>query len=373
MTESSSSRSGDKLRREGPSEAGAPAAERPDRPTTLRDIAAAVELSTATVSLVLNQSPAADAIPTATQERVRAAAQKLNYRPNLLARSLRQQRSTTIGVLVPDISSYSVEVMTGVEDCLVDARYAYFLASHRSRDDLQRHYLNLFEDHQVEGFLLIGIVLAEAPTLPTVMVSGRPEPTGVPHVVVDHDVAARAALLHVRELGHERIAFFRGTPDSVDSADRWRADREAAVKLGIELEDKRVLQLGGSDPHAPASLEGSYEEGYAQGQRLLENDPTVTALLGFNDVSAIGAMRAFLDAGLDVPRDISVIGFDDIESAAFHNPSLTTIRQPLHEMGVLATNHLLRLLAGETIADEALSVEPELIVRGSTGPAPRSG
>jgi LacI family transcriptional regulator len=341
------------------------------RPATLGDVAAAIGLSSATVSLVLNQSPAADAIPAATQQRVFEAARRLNYRPNLLARSLRRRKSFTVGILVSDLGGYSSGLMNGIDDYLLEKRWAYFLAAHRSEQKLLQHYLELFQDHQVAGFLLIGALVGEPPPLPTVVISGLPEPPSVTHVVVDHDAAALDALTHLRDLGHRRIAFFRGAEGNIDAADRWRAIREVAPALGIGIDESLVLQLSRGDSDEPLSLEDGYIAGYESGRELLTRGTDFTALFAFNDVSAIGAVRAFLDAGLGVPQDVSVVGFDDIESAAFHNPSLTTVRQPLHEMGELAAQRLLELLGEEPEEPSVVAVRPQLVVRDSTAPASR--
>lgn len=360
---------------------------------TLKAVAEYLSLSPATVSVVLNRSPVADSIPQETKDRVLAAARELNYRPNYLARSLRGKRSFSVGVLVPEISEgYAAGVMSGLEDHLIEAGYFYLMASHRSKNDLLDEYLKHLEDRSVEGFILVAAQLEKAPPLPTVVVSGhRPFPS-VTNVILDHDTAAQIALTHLTALGHERIAFFRGAPGNVDAEYRWRAIVETARSMAIEMRPELSLQLVGKAYGAVFSPEEGYQEGYAYGQKLLQAAAIApqtgqeilpdaggeitplstrlpfTALFAFNDISAIGAMRAFLDAGLRIPEDVSVIGFDDIQSAAFHNPSLTTVRQPLQKMGETAGEILLRRLAGGNSFPEFVTVEPELVVRASTGP-----
>ncbi len=351
---------------------------------TLKAVAEHLGLSPATVSVVLNDSPVADSIPRETKERVFAAAKELNYRPNYLARSLRGKRSFSVGVLVPEISEgYAAGVMSGVEGHLVKEGFFYLMASHRSRPDLLEEYLKHLEDRSVEGFILIAAQLAESPPLPTVVLSGHRKLPGVTNVVVDQDKAAGLALSHLRELGHERVAFFRGAEGNADADDRWRAIVETAGSLGLEMAPELCLQLVGTSYGAVFSPEEGYHEGYNYGQKLLAAGsvapkarqhgtgalPDFTALFAFNDVSAIGAMRAFLDAGLRVPEDVSVVGFDDILSAAFQNPSLTTVRQPLRQMGETASEILLERLAGKNSHPDFVTVEPELVVRASTGPA----
>jgi DNA-binding LacI/PurR family transcriptional regulator len=342
---------------------------------TLRHVAERVALSPATVSMVLNQGPSAAAIPSETQERIFAAARELNYRPNYLARSLRSRRTYSVGVLVPEISEpYAAEVMSGIEGHLVEAGYHYLVASHRrSNASLLHEYLDLMRDRAVEGLILVASELHEQPSIPAVVVSGHVPLTGVTNVVIDHDRAAWETLSHLSGLGHQRVAFFKGQPGSADTEDRWRAILAAAGKLGLDVRPELTVQLSGEPALATFSPADGYEEGYTFARTLLDRGVEFTALFAFDDVSAIGAIRAFLDAGLAVPDDVSVVGFDDIQSAAYHNPSLTTVRQPLREMGELAARTLLDRLAGrekEVRYQSSITVEPQLVVRGSTGPAP---
>jgi DNA-binding LacI/PurR family transcriptional regulator len=329
-----------------------------------------VVMVTGVTPTTMNRSPVANSIPQETKDRVFAAAQELDYRPNFMARSLRSKRSYTVGVLVPEISeAYATGVMSGIEDHLLHEGYFYLVASHRGKPDLLAEYLKMLEDRRVEGLILVAIPIETAPLLPTVAVAGHRELDGVTNVVIDHDHAARLALSHLADLGHERIAFFKGRPNSADTEDRWQAIHRVATDLRLDVREDLILQLSGEESVDVFSSEEGYEEGYAFGQKLLERCSDFTALFAFNDVSAIGAMRAFLDAGLRVPEDVSVIGFDDIQSAAFYNPSLTTVRQPLRKMGELAGRKLLERISGKE-QKAFLSVEPELVVRASTGPPP---
>ena len=338
---------------------------------TLRTIADHVKLSPATISIVLNGSPVAKSIPQETQDRVFSAAKELGYRPNFLARSLRNRRTYSVGVLVPEvIGGYAVGVMDGIERHLLEAEYFYLIASHRSKERLLQKYLQMLQDRSVEGFILIATQIGEPPALPTVAVAGHKELEGVTNIVIDHDLAIHGAMSHLVELGHRKIAFFKGHPNSSDTEDRWNAVRQSAAGLGIDMPTALCPQLSGESAGPVFTPQEAYEEGYAFGNRLLETGLEFTALMAFNDVSAIGAMRAFLDAGMDIPGDISVIGFDDIQSAAFHNPGLTTIRQPLSEMGEMAGRILLERLAGNDTYPPFVHVQPELILRGTTAPPP---
>jgi DNA-binding LacI/PurR family transcriptional regulator len=345
---------------------------RPER-LTLKDLAAHLGLSPATISLVLNQSPVAAAIPQETQQRVFAAARELGYRPNYIAVSLRSRRTNSIGVLVPEVSDpWAAEIVSGIENHLLANDYSYLVTSHRrSTPKLLQNDFELLTNRAVDGLILLATEVREPPPLPAVVISGHRRVEGLSNVVIDHDRAARLALTHLNELGHRRIALFRGQPGSSDTEDRARAIFKASAALGIEIPPELTLQLSGEEEDETFSPDAAYQEGYAFARKLLARRVDFTALFAFDDASAIGAIRALLDAGLRVPEDVSVVGFDDIQNAAYHNPRLTTVRQPLREMGRIAARVVLeRIHAPERSKDVFVVVDPELIVRDSTGPAP---
>lgn len=346
----------------------APVARKPaGQSVSLKSLAEHLGLSKAAVSFVINRSPAAKSIPQRTQELIRQAARELNYRPNHLARSLRQQRSYTIGVVVPEISEgYAALVMSGIEDHLLQEGYFYFVVSHRHRHELIEEYPHLLQQRAVEGLIAVDTALSEGTQVPLVAVSGHRDVPGVTNIILNHARAARLAMEHLTKLGHRRMAFIRGQEFSSDTAVRWEAVRSAANDLGVEIEEGLVVQLEG-DSSSP-------ELGYQVTQKLLASREPFTALFAFNDVSAIGAIHALREAGRRIPEDVSVVGFDDIQSAAYQNPGLTTVRQPLRQMGVLAAETVLqRIIAPNKLPyPKEIIVEPDFIVRGSTGPAPQS-
>ncbi len=328
---------------------------------SLKSLADHLGLSKAAVSLVINRSPAAKSIPRRTQELIRAAARELNYRPNHLARSLRQQRSYTIGVVVPEISEgYAALVMSGIEDHLLQEGYFYFVVSHRHRDELIEEYPLLLQQRAVEGLIVVDTALSEGVRVPLVAVSGHRDVPGVTNIVLDHPHAAMLALEHLTKLGHRQMAFIKGQEFSSDTAVRWESVRGAAEQLGIKVKDRLVVQLEGES--------SSPVLGYQVTQKLLHSGEPFTALFAFNDISAIGAIQALREAGRRIPEDVSVVGFDDIQSAAFQNPGLTTVRQPLREMGVIAAETLLRRITAPANAPypKEIVVEPSLVVRAST-------
>lgn len=338
----------------------------PAPPLSQKLLAEQLGLSPATVSMVINNSPAAASIPQKTKDRIMNTARRLNLRPNFTARSLRKQRTFTIGVVVPEISEgYAALVMSGIEDELLQEGYFYFVVSHRHRPDLLEEYPQLLLGRAVEGIIAVDTACKHHLTVPIVSVSGHTNLRGVTNIVLNHSRAATLALEHLFHLGHRQVAFIKGQEFSSDTAVRWSAISEAAGQLGLRIRSNLVVQLEGDLP--------SPELGYHVTQRLLAGGGQFTALFAFNDISAIGAIRALREAGLRVPEDVSVVGFDDIQSAAFQNPGLTTVRQPLRKMGEIAAETLLRRISSTENAPypKWITVEPELIVRASTSSAPQ--
>ena len=330
-------------------------------PISQRMLADYLGLSSATISLVLNGSPVADSIPQKTKDRVFAAARDFNYRPNFVARSLRTQRSYMIGVLVPEVSEgYASAVMGGIEDQLLQEGYFYLVASHRHMPDLIEEYPQVLQRRSVEGLIAVDTPWTQQISIPVVSVSGRGKSKGITQIVLDHERAAELALEHLYHLGHRRVAFIKGQSFSSDTEIRWNAIVKAAKRLGLEIRSELVVQLEGDSP--------SPEVGYGVTHKLLATREDFTALFAFNDISAIGSIRALRENGYRVPEDVSVVGFDDIQSAAFQNPALTTVRQPLRRMGRLAAENVLSSITAPSAhkSSRRIMVEPELVVREST-------
>jgi LacI family transcriptional regulator len=334
----------------------------PGQPISLRTLGEYLNLSPATISLVLNNAPGVRSIPQETRDRVTEAAAKFSYRPSFFARSLRKRQTLTVGVLVPELSdSYTMQVLSGVEEHLIEEGYFYLTASHRRKADLIEEYPRMFLDRSVEGLLFIDTLLGtDIGTLPAVAVAGHRKIEGVTNVVLDQKRAAELALRHLYQLGHRKIAFMRGGSHSSDADDRWNCMMNVArdLKLLVPPEFMVQLQLRVSTP----------ELGYEPTMDLIHRGGDFTALVCFNDIAAIGATRALMNHGLKVPGDVSIVGFDDIQGAAFHNPSLTTIRQPLHQMGTTAARILLQRIRGQATFPDFIPIHPELIIRESTCP-----
>jgi DNA-binding LacI/PurR family transcriptional regulator len=337
-------------------------------PASLATLSAHLGLSAAAISRVLNGVPAAKSIPSSTQERIFTAARQFNYRPNVLARSLQRGQSMTIGVLVPEISEgYATSVLAGVEKGLLQAGYTFFLISHHHRAELVERAEAMLEERSVDGMIAIDTALPVKTKLPTITVSCPGQQEGITNIVLNHRRAAELAIDHLAGLRHRKIAFIKGQAFSSDTEPRWHAIRHALRRAKLSCDMDLVSQLEGDAP--------SHEPGYFAAQQLLASNKKFTALFAFNDVSAIGAIRALREAGLPVPQDVSVVGFDDVQSAAFQNPALTTVRQPLRNMGMLAAEMLVRQITatGEHWPAKQVVIDPEFVVRESTGPVRKKG
>jgi DNA-binding LacI/PurR family transcriptional regulator len=335
----------------------------PGRPVSLKMLAAYLDLSAATVSFVLNDAPNRS-IPEKTRQRVRDAAKKFGYQPSHIARSLQGRRTHTIGILLPEIGNgYHSQVLSGAADLLMKEGYFFLTAHHRHRTDLVSKYPGLLQARGVDGLLLIDTHFEEALSCPAVTLASHTTIPGVPNVMLDDDRAAELALGHLYELGHRKIAMMRGQTFSSDSRSRWQATLRVAKTLGLQVLPELTMHLD-KDSYSP-------ELGYESVKELLSRRKDFTAVLAFNDVAAIGAVRALYDAGLHVPTDVSVVGFDDIMAAEFYTPRLTTIRQPLEAMGTAAASLLLKKIGGEAVP-ELTRIEPSLMVRESTGPVARA-
>lgn len=336
------------------------------KPISLKFLAEHLALSPTTVSLVLNGSPRANSIPQATKQRVLEAARTFNYRPNFFARALSNKRSFTVGVMIPEISEgYGASILSAIEGRLAREGYLHFVASHRWSAELIEETPRVLMERGVEGFILVNMPLEHSLPVPVVNIGGRKKLRSVTNLLLDNRRAGKLALEHLVQLGHRRIAFFKGHPESADTEERWQGIHEAARVLGVTIDPELTIQLQ-RRPFPPGPP--IPEEGYMYAQKLLARKLYFTALFAFNDISAIGAMSAFRDAGLNVPEDVSIVGFDDIQAAAFLNPPLTTVRQPLHRMGDMAARTLLRRIREGDTEPEDILVEPELVFRESTSP-----
>ena len=341
----------------------------PVQRVTLKFIADYLGLSPTTVSVVLTNSPLAGTIANTTKARIWEAVEKFQYRPNLFARYLQSKRSYSIAVLVPEIGDeFSSMLISGIESKLAEAKFNYFVESHRFAPAQIENSPDTLMDRQVEGMIFINTPLRKAMPVPVVAISDITDAPGVKRIVIDNYAAARAGLEHLKSLGHRHIAFFKGPEHNGDTEARWAAILSASDEFGIKVEPELTITLG---TYFSINQMSMMQRGYDAAITLMKRGRRFTALMAFNDKSAIGAIRAIEDKGLDVPDDISVLGIDDLEFSAYLSPRLTTIRQPLMLMGATAASTLLRQIHGEEVPEETV-LQPELVVRESTSPAPKS-
>jgi LacI family transcriptional regulator len=342
---------------------------------TIRDVAKESGFSSTTVSIVLNNAPLARYIPPATKKRIERAAQKLGYRPNQFARSLRSKRSHTVGVMVFDMTDpFCTMILRGIENTLYQASYLPILTDvHNERSRFER-YLEMLLDRRIEALIVIAnwVVLdinllgdLEKSSIPTAMIGCEMNTDSISSVIVDNEVGGQIALEHLHSLGHRKIAFIRGPKVITDSSPRWRGIRNCAKEWELELDPRLVLDM--PESRDPIS---SFESGYKLTEDLIRQKRPFTALVAFDDMSAFGAIRALNKAGIRVPEQCSVIGFDDVATSAIYTPSLTTVRQPMEAMGTSAVGIVLdginAVLEKREIAATHRKVAPELVVREST-------
>lgn len=333
-----------------------------EKKVTLKAVADRLGLTPGTISATLNNSPAAKSIPQHTKNRILAAAKELNYRPNFFARTLRTQQTYTIGLIAEEIGdAYGSQVISGIEQYLTEKNYLFLTVVHRHDRKQLQTYLQMLVERGVEGIITVDTDMLEEATLPTVAVAGHRVVGGVTNIVLDHKRAAQLALEHLKNLGHEEIAFLKGQTFSADSEDRWKAITEVAQELKITIRPELVARI--------ASAASTPEVGFPVTNELLARKKHFTALFAYNDISAIGAIWALKAAGLRVPEDVSVVGFDDIPVAQFANPALTTVRQPLVRIGEIAAQTLVQQIEGKEEYVPAIAIEPEFIVRDSTARA----
>jgi LacI family transcriptional regulator len=330
---------------------------------TLKKLAEHLDLSRTTISMILNNVPEANRFPEETRQRVVESAKKLGYRPNYFARSLGSRRTYLIGVVAPDFGNgFEAAVLSGFERRLLNTGYTSLVATHHWSPDLLQRHVETLCDRGVEGLLLINSTLSESPGIPAVTVCTDRCLIWSTRISIDNAFGIRKGINHLASLGHKEIAFIKGPDGSGDTQERWNAVLSTCKALGVRVDPRLTIQLGRLEPGTHQT-----EAGRIAAEDILRRDRPFTALVAFNDISALGAMTALRESGHKVPEDVSVMGFDDIEFASIAYPPLTTIRQPLQEMGATAAELLLRKLANDESVQN-IRIRPELIVRSSTCP-----
>lgn len=342
---------------------------------TIRDVAKESGFSSTTVSIVLNSAPLSRYIPAVTKKRIERAAQKLGYRPNQFARSLRSKRSHTVGVMVFDMTDpFCTLILRGIENTLYQANYLPILTDVHNEGSRFERYLEMLLDRRIEGLIVVANWLfldinlladLEKSSIPTAMIGCELKNDSMSSVIVDNEFGGELALDHLCSLGHRKIAFIRGPRGLTDSSPRWKGIRNFAKQRGIEIDARLVMDL--PESRDPLS---SFESGCKLTEELIRQKRPFTAVLAFDDMSAFGAIRALNKAGIRVPEQCSVIGFDDVAPSALYSPSLTTVRQPMEAMGASAVGIVMdginAVLEKREVGASHRKVAPELVVREST-------
>jgi LacI family transcriptional regulator len=329
---------------------------------TIHEVARAAGVSVATVSRVVNN--ASNRVRPDTRARVMTAVARLRYQPNLVARGLRKRVTRTIGLIVPDISNpFFPAIARGIEDVASRAGMGVLLCNTYEDLSKERAYLSLLDNRMVDGliFATVGANTAHLRMLrrrgvPVVLVARAPGGVGIDAVLVDNRRGARDATSHLISLGHSDIAFIGG-PASLPVATERRAGYEDAMTAA-------------GMPVSPALVcDGRFraDGGAAAVAALVERRVAFSAIVAANDLMAIGAMEELRRHGRRLPRDVAIVGFDDITFASLVEPRLTTVAQPKYRMGCLAMERLLDLLGGGDRRPRRLVLEPKLVVRESCG------
>ncbi len=342
---------------------------------TIRDVAKESGFSSTTVSIVLNNAPLARYIPAVTKKRIERAAQKLGYRPNQFARSLRSKRSHTVGVMVFDMTDpFCTLILRGIENTLYQASYLPILTDVHNEGSRFERYLEMLLDRRVEGLIVVAnwvfldinlLADLEKSSIPTAMIGCELDTDSISSVIVDNELGGRLALEHLHSLGHRKIAIIRGPKALTDSSPRWRGIRNCAKECGLELDSRLIMDM--PESRDPLS---SFESGYKITEDLIRQKRPFTAILAFDDMSAFGAIRALSRAGIRIPEQCSVIGFDDVSTSAIYTPSLTTVRQPMEDMGASAVGIVVEginaVLEKRDVCATHRKVAPEVVIREST-------
>lgn len=332
---------------------------------TIKDVAKRAGVSISTVSRVINNSkPVSNEI----RQKVLQIIEETGYTPNPVARSLVMKKSQLIGVIVPDISSFFIgEILNGIEE--IGKMYAYDILLCNTYGNLEQElrYLKLLKGKQVEGIVLMTWELQDKLIeylaeieIPVVLINRNTSKLDIPSVSIDNFQASYDMTNYLIKHGHKRIALIRSNLDSnAFCQDQYRGYKKALEEHGIPI-DERLVQFGNF----------KLEKAYEIVKNFIEEDILPTAIFATSDTMAIGAINCLLDHGYKVPEDVSVAGFHDTKPASFYRPSLTTIRQPLYDIGAVAIRMIIKKINHMEVNEKIVILPHELIVRKSTGPAP---
>ncbi|MBA2871237.1 LacI family transcriptional regulator [Anoxybacillus calidus] len=321
---------------------------------TIRDVARLAGVSVATVSRVLNQN---GYVNEETEKRVRRAIQELNYKPNEVARTLFKKTSKTIGLIVPDISNpFFPELVRAVEDVTNIYDYTVILCNSDEKNEKEKEYIEVLKQKYVDGVILTTnqLELAEVSELDVpVVVLDRPLNHSFPSVIADNYGGARLATRHLYDIGCRKIAHLQGPPHVVNAVERFNGYRDEMKELGLWDENLVIL--------------GNYHLKQAK-EAVLQafKEHTIDGIFAGNDVMAVGALKAVQQLGLRVPEDVAIIGYDGIPLTEMTTPELSTISQPIYEMGAMAARLLVKRIEGQPLDQIHYVLPVQLIQREST-------
>jgi LacI family transcriptional regulator len=349
---------------------------------TLRDIAKASGFSVSTVSIVLSGAPLSQNVAATTRSHIRGIAQQLGYHPDAYARSLRRRSTQMVGILVFDLSDpFCLPVMRGIQQGVDQAGYLPLVMDAQTRRQQFDLYLQMILERRAEGLIVVASWVFEETNLlgdirknnvPILIVGRDLTARGIPSILVDNEAGGAMAMQHLWELGHRHIAVIRGPQEMYDSEPRWAGIRNFAAQKGMRIDERLVFEL----PRVSEAC-SSFDGGLRASRQILSSQCPFSAVLAFDDLAALGVVRGLSEAGLHVPEDCSVMGFDDVSPAQVATPAISTIRQPLWAMGLEAGQRVMQAIRGAAANEQSVSLhktEPELVVRMSTAaPPPDSG
>ena len=323
---------------------------------TIREVAAQAGVSVATVSKVINgrYGVAAD-----TMARVNAVINDLGYQASLVAQSLRNHRTNVIGILVADLEPFSAELLKGAADAIRGSGFEMVVYSAGGLADdhvgWERRYLSRLSGTLIDGAVLVTPTVVDVNYgAPIVAIDPHTGQSELPTIDSDNLRGGQLATAHLLGLGHRRIAMLSGRPDLESSRLREQGYRQAMAAAGVPVSEDLIL-VGGYDAQASADCT----------RTLLTSAQPPTAIFAANDVSAIAAIQAAVGLGLRVPAGLSVVGFDNIPESALCAPPLTTVNQPIRQMGERSIQLLLRLMRGDHVEDTHITLQTDLVVRQS--------
>ncbi|HOQ08061.1 MAG TPA: LacI family DNA-binding transcriptional regulator [Clostridiales bacterium] len=327
--------------------------------STIKDVAKRAGVSVATVSRVINGS---SRVSPATAKKVRTAVAELNYRPNLLGRNLRKTRSERVLVLIPNIANpFYAEIVKGVEDVASQHGYSIMLCNTDSDPEREKRYVKMLKSRLADGAILMasemtGEELTELSLeIPIVQCCEYKAGLPITHVSINNEMAAYKAVKHLIGLGHKKIAFIGARNQFLSSLRRKEGYLRALEEAGIDF-----------DPACCAYGDYSYESGFRIMKQLLKLDPRPTAVFCVSDMMAIGAIRSAMEENLLVPEDLAVCGFDNIHFSSMFKPAITTVSQPMYDLGCMAMEALINIIEGKKEGTAEYFLEHELIIREST-------